>query len=410
MAGQETMKILFVHQNFPGQFKHWAALVANDANNEVVALTLNDFSGMPGVKVIHYKLARGSTPGIHPWVAETETKVIRGEAAMRAAQVLQQQGFTPDLIIAHPGWGESLFLKDVWPNAKLLIYCEFFYLNDGADTGFDPEFATPEEVDLCRVRMKNVNNLLHFQMADAGLSPTHWQKSTFPEPFRAKIDVVHDGIDTVKARANPKVKAQIGKRILTPKDEIITFVNRNLEPYRGYHIFMRALPKILKSRPNAVVLIVGDDGVSYGAKAPSGSRWKDIFFNEVKEQIDTSRVHFLGKVAYDQFIALLQLSTVHVYLTYPFVLSWSLLEAMSCECAVVASDTMPLQEVIEDGKTGLLTPFFDHDALADQVIGLLRNPTKRKMLGRQARQSAITHYDLKTVSLPKLFDIVQRFR
>ena len=400
------MKLLFVHQNFPGQFRHLAAEMAKDQANQVVALTMSDFKGIDRVRVVRYQLTRGTTKDIHPWVAETETKVIRGEAAFRAALGLREEGFSPDVIVAHPGWGESLFLKEVWPAAKLLIYCEFYYSTQGADIGFDPEFPIGNEQEACRVRMKNANNLLHFQIADAGISPTHWQKSTFPEPFRSKIDVVHDGIDTNKVKPNPNVRAQIGKRLVTRKDEIITFVNRNLEPYRGYHIFMRCLPKLLKERPNATVLIVGGDDVSYGAKAPTGETWKSLFFNEVKAQIDTSRVHFLGKVGYEQFLALLQLSTVHVYLTYPFVLSWSLLEAMSCECAIVASDTQPLQEVITHGETGLLTPFFDTDALSDRVIELLRNRNKRAQLGRQARRFVIKNYDLKTVALPRLMEIV----
>lgn len=404
------MKILFVHQNFPGQFKHLAAALAKDPANRILAMTMNNFNAIEGVTVIRYQPTRGSSKGIHPWVSETETKIIRGEAAFRKAIELRQSGFEPDLIVAHPGWGESLFLKDVWPKAKLLIYCEFYYLTQGADTGFDPEFAVNQTEQLCRIRLKNINNLLHFEIADAGLSPTDWQRSTYPEPFRSKIDVVHDGIDTQTAKPNTKVRARIGAQELSRSNEIITFINRNLEPYRGYHIFMRSLPKILKARPNATVLIVGGDTVSYGAKAPEGMSWKKIFFDEVTDRIDTSRVHFLGKVPYDNLIALLQLSSVHVYLTYPFVLSWSLLEAMSCECAIVASDTQPLHEAIEHNKTGVLTPFFDPDALADEIIALLKDPTKRKRLGQAARQFAIDNYDLHTVALPNLMQIIDRYR
>lgn len=404
------MKILFVHQNFPGQFKHLAARLGQSPSDEVVALTMNHFNHMDGVEVMHYRPGRGTTKGIHPWVSETETKVIRAEAALRQAISLRDRGFYPDLIMAHPGWGESLFLKEVWPEAKLLMYCEFYYRTEGADTGFDPEFPNTDTNELCRVRMKNVNNLLHFEVADAGLSPTQWQRSTYPEPFRSKIDVVHDGIDTQKAKPNPKIRAQIGKQVLTRDDEVITFINRNLEPYRGYHIFMRALPAILKARPKATILIVGGDAVSYGAK-PSGDRsWKQQFLDEVKDQIDPNRVHFLGKMPYDNLIALLQLSSVHVYLTYPFVLSWSLLEAMSCGCAIVASDTQPLHEAITHDQTGVLTPFFDVQALANQVVALLEDPKKRRRLGEAARQFAIDHYDLQQVTMPKLLQLVDRYR
>jgi len=404
------MKILLVHQNFPAQFKHLMPMLLKDKRNQVVAFTMNDYKGPPALKVVRYQAAKGTAKDVHPWVAETETKVIRGDAAFRAALKVKEAGFTPDLIVAHPGWGESLFLKQVWPKAKMVVYCEFFYATQGTDVGFDPEFASPEPADACRVRMKNVNNLLHFDIADGGISPTEWQKSTFPQPFRDKIDVVHDGIDTDVLKPKPDAWLKLGDKKLTRDDEIITFVNRNLEPYRGYHIFMRALPKLLKTRPHARVLIVGGDGVSYGAKAPEGKTWKQIFFDEVRNDIDVSRVHFLGQIPYKHFITLLQLSTVHVYLTYPFVLSWSLLEAMSCGCAIVGSDTKPLHEAILQNETGVLTPFFEPERLADAIAALLADLEKRQRLSKAARAFALANYDLKQVSLPRLMAIIERYR
>ncbi|MBP8020703.1 MAG: glycosyltransferase, partial [Agitococcus sp.] len=338
------MHILFVHQNFPAQFKHLAPALAKDPNNQVVAMTMrpNQPASWQGVRLVAYGAKRQSTPNIHAWVTDIEAKVIRGEAAFHCAQALKASGFTPDVIIAHCGWGESLFLKDVWPQAKLAIYSEFYYHARGADVGFDPEFPSQITED-CRIRVKNLNNLLHFEVADAGLSPTHWQASTFPEPFRSKITVIHDGIDTQAITPNAAVSLSLntahGAITLTRQDEVITFVARNLEPYRGYHIFMRALPEILRQRPHANVLIIGGDGVSYGKNAPNGQTWKEIFLREVREQLDMSRVFFLGQVPYPQFIGLLQLSRVHIYLTYPYVLSWSLLEAMSAGCTIIASDT-----------------------------------------------------------------------
>lgn len=401
------MKILIVHQNFPGQFKHLVPELLKDTRNEVVAFTMNQFATtQPSLRVISYKAARSTSKESHPWVAEMETKVIRGEAAFRAAHKLKDEGFNPDLILAHPGWGESLFLKNVWPAVKMVIYCEFYYTAFGQDVGFDPEFQNSDVGDVCRVQMKNVNNHLHFETADIGISPTEWQKSTFPEPFRSKIHVVHDGIDTDVIKPNPNIGLQIGSHALTRSDEIITFVNRNMEPYRGYHTFMRALPKILTARPKARVLIVGGDDVSYGAKPPAGQSWKQIFLDEVKDQIDLRRVHFLGHVDYKYFIPLLQLSRVHVYLTYPFVLSWSLLEAMSCGCAIVASDTAPLKEAITDRKTGLMVDFFSADAVANKTIELLENPELRASLGAQARAFAVEHYDLRRVCLPKMMKIL----
>jgi glycosyltransferase involved in cell wall biosynthesis len=346
-------------------------------------------------------------------VSDFETKTIRAEACFKAALQMKLQGYTPDVIVAHPGWGESLFLKEVWPQAKLGIYCEFFYHPRGADVGFDLEFAATDKGEVCRLRLKNLSNLLHFEVADAGLSPTHWQASTFPETFKNKITVVHDGIDTQAIAPSPDVRLTLkvasGRDlVLTRQDEVVTFVNRNLEPYRGYHTFMRALPQLLKERPRATVLIVGSDDVSYGARPDATkygvAKWKDIFINEVRGQIaddDWSRVHFLGHVPYINFIPLLQLSSVHVYLTYPFVLSWSLLEAMSAGCAIVASDTQPLREAIAHNETGKLVNFFDPSALSQSVCDLLNRPEERKRLGANARAFAQANYDLQNVCLPK---------
>ena len=406
------MNILFIHQNFPGQFKFLAPALVQQGHT-VVAMTMQktEVKQWQGVKLETYSASRGSTPNVHPWVTDFETKTIRAEACFRSALEMKTQGFTPDLIIAHPGWGESLFLKDVWPNAKLGIYCEFYYHPDEADVGFDPEFPSKDVGEVCRLRLKNLNNLLHFEVVDAGISPTQWQASTFPEPFRSKIAVVHDGIDTEAVAPNQAVSLTLNSDIkLTRADEVITFVNRNLEPYRGYHIFMRALPELLKRRPNARVLIVGADDVSYGARPEGGKKWKDIFASEVRPHIsdaDWSRVHFLGHISYQLFIPLLQLSTVHVYLTYPFVLSWSLLEAMSVGCAIVASDTQPLREAIRHNDTGRLVDFFDVPGLVNEVCVLLDDPTARAKLGANARAFAQANYDLKTVCLPRQLAWVQ---
>jgi glycosyltransferase involved in cell wall biosynthesis len=410
------MKILFIHQNFPGQFKHLApALVAR--GHEVAALAWGkqgEEADWQGVCVVRYASARGTSKEVHPWLADMETKVIRGEACLAAARRLHAGGFQPDVIVAHPGWGESLFMKTLWPQARLGIYCEFFYAADGADVGFDPEFAPQDALaDRCRLELKNLNNLAHFEVADAGLSPTGWQAQTFPARFRQRMTVVHDGIDTARLRPNAQASIQISTKTgpgirLTRDDEVITFVNRNLEPYRGFHVFMRALPQILRARPRARVLIVGGTGVSYGSRPKpqvhGADTWRDVFVREVRPRIpdaDWARVHFAGHVPYEHFVPMLQVSTVHVYLTYPFVLSWSLLEAMSIGCAIVGSDTAPVREVIEDGVTGRLVDFFDPAQLAHRVCALLDAPDERARLGAAARERAVAGYDLHTVCLPR---------
>ncbi len=407
------MNILFVHQNFPGQFKHLAPALLR-AGHAVTALvpSTNSPSEWNGIKLIPYALDRGNTIGAHPWIVDFESKVIRGEACLRLALSLRAQGYVPDIILAHPGWGESLFLKEVWPQAKLKLYCEFFYRTSGTDVGFDPEFYSSDPADGGRVALKNANVLLQFQNADSGLSPTHWQASTFPEFIRDKITVIHDGIDTdlISPNATAEFVLNTGQKF-TRQDEVITFVARALEPYRGFHTFMRALPKLLKARATAQVIITGKEGISYGAEPTGSKSWKALFCDEVLPQLtpqQKERVHFSGHIEYAQFLSLLQVSRVHVYLTYPFVLSWSLLEAMSAGCSIVASNTEPLREVIKSEETGRLFNFFDSVALADSVIELLENAGIRAQMGKAARDFVVQSYDLTRVCLPKqikwLFD------
>lgn len=402
------MKILLVHQNFPGQFARLLPALLDNPSNQVVIFTMNDYKSTdPRVSVVKYAPKRASSKEIHPWVGDIETKVIRAEAAFKAAKHVLAKGYVPDIIYAHPGWGESLFLKEVWPKTPLVIYCEFFYSPTAGDVGFDKEFHKDVPGDECRIFMKNANQMLHFQQVDAGISPTAWQRDSYPLPFRSKIQLCHDGIDSRIAAPNPQAALKIGDMVLSRNDEILTFVNRTLEPYRGYHVFMRALPTIMRKRPNLKVLIVGRDVGGYGAKPEEGQTWKQIFLNEVQDRLDMSRVFFLGNIPFGHYIRLLQISTVHVYLTYPFVLSWSLLEAMSTGCAIVASDTPPVREVIQNGENGVLVDFFDTEALAQNVCNLLGDNAKRTALGAKARQSIVENYEVRKL-VPKLVAYLEK--
>ena len=401
------MKILFIHQNFPGQYKHLAPLLASKGH-QCVSLTLRvkEPTNWKGVRVLPYSLPQRSGQNTHPWILDLDTKVTRGHACFLAAQNLRDQGFSPDLILAHPGWGESMFLHDVWPDAKIGLYCELYHQSGYPHLNFDPEFDKDQDATQpLRIRMKNLNNHIHFPNATAGISPTRFQADTFPPEFRDKITVCHDGINTVTSCPDPQVRLQIEDQVdVTRNDEVITFVNRNLEPYRGYHIFMRALPRLLKERPNAEVLVVGGDEVSYGAQPPKGQTWKQIFIDEVRGRIPTpdwERVHFLGRIPHSKFTQLLQVSRVHIYLTYPFVLSWSLMEAMSCEAAIVASDTGPVREVLRDGENGRLVDFFDKDGLVERVCELLEDEEQRRAMGRVARRDMIETFDLHRTCLPR---------
>lgn len=400
------MNILFIHQNFPGQFKHLSVALAA-RGHQVTALTLRvkEATTWRGVRVIPYGIQRRGGQKLHPWLLDMDSKVTRGEACYHAAMKLKAQGYHPDVIIAHHGWGESLFLRDVWPRARLGVYCELYHLAGYPHLGFDPEFQsrTPG-TEALRIRLKNLNNHMHFDIAQAGISPTSFQAGTFPEVFRDKISVIHDGIDTDHVKPDAEVRFALGDRVLTREDEVITFVNRNLEPYRGYHVFMRALPRLLRERPNAQILVTGGDGTSYGAKPPQGKTWKQIFIDEVRDQIpddDWARVHFLGRIPYDRFLDMLRLSRLHIYLTYPFVLSWSLLEAMAMQCAIVASDTAPLREAISHDETGRLVDFFDGEKLVDEACALLDDADARARLGAAARDHVVQTYDLQSICLPR---------
>lgn len=402
------MKILFVHQNFPGQFRHLApALLAR--GHRVAAIGQHAEGGeLPGIEVHRYPIERGQTPNIHPLAQEFETKVIRAEACAQRARELAADGFVPDLIVAHPGWGEALYLKDLFPRARLIVYAEFFYRPEGQDLGFDPEFPAPSLHARAQLHTKNANLLLALEAADHGISPTAWQASTHPHWVRAKLSVIHDGIDTDLICPNPKASISIPSQGLElgPSDEIITFAARNLEPVRGYHRFLRALPEILARRPQALALIVGGAGCSYGAKPESGSH-RQQYLREVQDRLDPRRVIIMDRLPHAAFRSLLQISRCHVYLTYPFVLSWSMLEAMSAGALVVGSRTAPVEEVIVDGENGHLVDFFDTAELVDKVCQALAEPQAQIPLREAARQTIRERFDLRRCALPALTRLVE---
>ncbi len=404
------MNSLFVHQNFPGQYLHLAPALAADPKNQVVAIGARSGVSLPGVRVTRYAIPGSPGTQTHSWLVEQELKVLRGEAVARAALQLRGQGFKPDVICAHPGWGEALFLKDVWPDCRMLCFCEFFYRAQGSDMGFDAEFGGPQgDDDLFRLRMKNAHTLLSLDAMDLGVAPTRWQRDQFPPEYHPKMQVVFDGIDTSVVCPGDAVTVRLKRdnTTLGRADEVITFVARNLEPYRGFHIFMRALPEIMRERPQARIIIVGDDDVSYGRRPEKGKTYRRMLLDEVGDDLDMSRIHFVGRVPYNIFLDVLRISTVHVYLTYPFVLSWSMLEAMSAGCLVVASDTPPVREVIEDGKNGLLVDFFDVRALARTVVRAVADRSAHDEIRASARRTVVEKYDLKTICLPRHLKLIR---
>lgn len=397
------VRVLFIHQNFPAQFRHLAPALAA-AGHEVTALAIQPRATLPGVTNHTYSVTRSSTKGVHPWAVDFESKTIRAEAIAYKMVELSSAGFVPDIVVGHPGWGETWLVKDIWPNAPLLAFQEFYY---GADMNFDAEFTAKIQESRWRTRIKNANILVGLETMDWGLSPTEWQKAQFPPHHRNRISVVFDGIDTDVLRPDPSTSVAVGSPEVTlrPGDEVVLFVSRNLEPYRGYHSFMRALPELLKLRPNARVVIVGGDERGYGS-VPERGTWRQQFLDEVRGRIEYSRVHFIGRVPYDLLIALYRVAACHVYLTYPFVLSWSMLESMSTGGVVVGSRTQPVEEVIRHGENGLLVDFFDPAGIARQVAEVLAAPERYTAIRAAARRTVVERYDLRQVCLPKQLALV----
>ena len=418
--------ILFIHQNFPAQFKFLAPHLSLNKDYEIYSLSLKknrenkeldeNLSSMKNITHYQYEITRGSTEDIHVLAAEFEAKMIRAEAVAKKCLELKETGLQPDLIINHPGWGEIYLLKDVWPDVKFLSYFEFYYNTKGSDIDFDlgeKNHPKPGFDLFAKIRARNAPGMMSYLESDKLICPTEFQKSTAPDEFRNKIKVIHDGIDTsiIKPVEGISVEVEIKNQIklsLTKKDKIVTFINRNLEPYRGYHSFMRSIPGIQKKHPDALFLIIGGDKISYGAKSISGESYKNIYFNEVKDDlIDPNKLLFLGKVEYDNLLKILSISSAHIYLTYPFVLSWSMLEAMALENIIIGSKTEPVEEIITDNKNGLLVDFFDTNQISKTVNDVLANPDKYQSIRKNARKTIISKYDLNKVCLPEQIKLVE---
>lgn len=402
-----TTDILFVHANFPGQYKLLARRLAQSSSFRVFAIGSTTATDLEGVTLQRYGLPRGELNSIHPYGRRFELECRRAEQVTYAANMLKLSGISPKVVFVHPGWGEALPLRQIFPEARICVYCEFYYRPEGADVGFDREFDHFGIDGLTRVNIKNAATLLALVDADAAIAPTSWQRGLYPAEYHSKIRVIHDGIDTtvLKPKRSTFAHPQL-PRTLTSGDEVLTFVARNLEPYRGFHVFMRALPQILQSRPNVQVLIAGGCDVSYGSPPADAESWKAALVDEIRDRVDLSRIHFLGSLAYDQYVSLLRVSRTHVYLTYPFVLSWSLLEALALECLVVASDTAPVSEVIRDGENGLLVPFFQPEALARRVIEALVSPEKFLDVRKRARATVVARYSFEEQSFPQILRVI----
>ncbi len=407
----QKKQILFIHQNFPGQYRYLAKYFAEHSQWDVFAIgerscVQRQFPLIPkNITVFGYDqpdIDKSDMPNNAEYTVE---QIVRAEALTKVLLRQKNQGLKPDIILAHPGWGEGLYLKEIFPQAKLIYFFEFFFKSDLETINFDPEFTRGLGKQISS-RINSATALLSLHVADAGVSPTRWQWSTYPEEYQGKINVIHDGVDTSvvkpsQAKSVTFKNTSQGEVTLKTTDEIISYSVRNLEPSRGFHQFMRALPGLQSQRPNAIFVIVGGDDQSYSGKHSSGLTWREVMLKEVGDSLDMSRTIFVGKIPYQHLLDLFSLTDLHLYWTTPFVLSWSLMEAMACEATILASSTEPVKEVIKDDDNGCLFDFFDEESLLLKVEALMNDPARRKALGKQARQSIIENYDLQKVCLPK---------
>ena len=401
------MRVLFIHQNFPGQYRHlMPALQAR--GDQVQAIGAPYAPGLPGCELFRYRLPEsGAVPDAHPLASDFQVKAIRAEAVVNLLRQNEAAIPRPDLIVGHPGWGELLAVKDHWPDVPVLHQLELVYQMRGGDADFDPEF--PQQASaITKLRLRRATQLLAFHDLDWALAPTQWQASTAPLPFRHRVSVIHEGIDTdqIAPRQGSEIRLERRRLRFQPGDELVSFACRSLEPYRGFHTFMRALPTLQRLRPNAQVIVVGSEGVSYGASPAGGGTWRQTLLQELGDQVDLSRIHFVGHVPHGLLHELFRVCSCHVYLTYPFVLSWSLLEAMACGAVVIASDTAPVAELIEPGVEGVLVDFFNPEALAEQIAAVLADPGAHRPLAEAARRRVVEGFDLRRVCLPRQLELI----
>lgn len=369
-------------------------------------ITAREEGNINGVNKMLFKKHRDVRPETHHYLRRFEDAVLQGQAVCRELAKLKAQGFVPDVVYGHSGEGVPIFVKDIFPQSKLVCLFEWFYHAHGSDVDFDPAFPITVDDEL-RVRVKNAPILLDLDSCDRGISPTNWQHSQFPQEYRSKISVIHDGIDTefIRPASEPAlVLPRIGLD-LSGVTEIVTYVARGMEPYRGFPQFMEAIQLITEERPKCHVVIVGADRVAYGRTLPEGQTYKQAMLEKVK--IDPARVHFTGLLPKPEYLKVLQASSAHIYLTYPFVLSWSMLEAMAAGCVVVGSDTPPVTEVITDGENGLLVDFFSPPQIAARVVEVLTRPGEYEDLRRKARQTIVDRYALRDM-LPAQLNMIAK--
>lgn len=384
------MRVLFAHQSFPGQFRYLAPTLAAQGH-EVVFMSLPTTRSLSKIQQVFYDMTPPAREPEDQYIGHLLNAMSYARAAAATANSLKRDGFVPDVIIAHPGWGESLFLRDIFSSAKMLLFLEFFSRPENSYYDFDRTEPLDFE-ERVSLRMRNVTHLMALNDFDWAFSPTLWQKSLFPVEYQSRISTIHDGINIEKFKPRDDLSLVLPSgKILKKGMEVITFVSRHLEPCRGLNTFMRAVEIVLRKRPNCEVLIYGRSEAAYGPENRSGKTHLDLILDEV--DLDRNRLHLFGFAEQPEVIAAMSISSAHVFFTYPFLISWSVLEALAMECILIASATAPLQEFIQHGQNGILVDFFDHTALADQLCEVLENQERYQQLRKAARETVLVRFN-----------------
>ena len=393
LGRSSILRILFIHQNAPGQFRHLAPYLASNSANQVVFMGQHCARVAGRIRWVTYSEPHGAGSQTHHYLHRMEASVRRGQQVLRACNNLQKEGFKPDLVVAHPGWGETMFIRDLLPNAKILHYCEMFYRPEGQDTGYIPETAIDFD-GRCRLRAWNADLLTALDVMDHGISATEWQRAQHPTPFQSKISVIHDGIDLAEVTPLASARFTLPNGLsFVAGDEVLTYVARHLEPMRGFLALMHAVPKLLQLRPQAHIVICGEDGLGYGRPPPDGGTWREAMLRTIA--FDPTRVHFVGRLPRREYLSLLQVSALHLYLTVPFVLSWSCAEALAAGCLVLGSDVAPVREVIQHGENGFLVDLRDAGSIACRAADLLACRERLPAVRARARERSANQFDLR---------------
>jgi glycosyltransferase involved in cell wall biosynthesis len=399
------VRLLLIHQNFPGQFRQLAPHLEG-LGHELVAIGSHQRPVALQGRLLRYEepaKLEGVPLGSQVWHEGLE----RAARVARLVEGLDREGWRPQLILGHSGWGETLGLSQVWSDVPQILWPELWVRPEHGGYGVDPLKPAPGLES--RLEQLGRNALTRSALADAScwVLPTQHQAQSLPAAFRDhRLHVIHEGIDTHLAKPNPAVRFEVRNITIDRTVPTITFVNRNLERLRGFDLFMRALPLIQRQHPEVRVLIVGDNEPGYGGGGGHAQPLRERMLQELQGQLDLERIHFLGRVPHPVLIALLQASWVHVYLSYPFILGWSLLEAMACGCCIVGSQGMPVAEAITHNVEGCLVPLEQPVVLAEQVLQLLHNPQQRERFGVAARRRALL-YDQR-LTLAALTQLLER--